>query len=423
AASPDSTKDPDSTRADMGAYYYHQSLSNFSLSNPVNNNLITTVQPIFNWNSSVPSGEEPIKYNLYFSKSMSFADSLTTVVQNITNDNYALPDPLDDYTEYYWKVLAKNPWSLEKWSNETWKFSVNTDTLAPEISDLPVISFNEDDSVTVLNSTWYPYVHDVATDDSLLIYEITPGKNVAVTQIDKGYLLKAKVNWFGLDTLQLKVTDFGNLNSKSPLIVDVKSVNDLPEFIGLPDSLSFFGDTTFSFIIWDYVNDIETSDSLLIYSFQAETDSLLINFESTTGTVELSSSGFIGTTKLFLTATDDSLASVSDTIFVTVKKSITSIADINDLIPNEYILFQNYPNPFNPTTTLTFGLPEPSFVKIEIFNMLGQKVLSLYEGEKSAGYHKIVWNAQAYSSGIYIYRLIAKGNKNITLIKRMILLK
>jgi len=55
--------------------------------------------------------------------------------------------------------------------------------------------------------------------------------------------------------------------------------------------------------------------------------------------------------------------------------------------------------------------------------MLGQKVLSLFEGEKSAGYHKIVWNAQAYSSGIYIYRLIAKGNKNITLVKRMILLK
>ncbi|HWR82282.1 MAG TPA: T9SS type A sorting domain-containing protein [Candidatus Deferrimicrobium sp.] len=76
-------------------------------------------------------------------------------------------------------------------------------------------------------------------------------------------------------------------------------------------------------------------------------------------------------------------------------------------LPTEYSLSQNYPNPFNPTTDITFALPQASFVKLEIFNVLGQKVTTLVEGTREAGRHTVEWNASNVGSGVYLYRLAA----------------
>jgi len=424
AGDPDSTKDADSTRADTGTLYYQQVLNDFSLTYPGNDSTVTELKPDFTWQASTPSGEEPVAYDFYVSKSPFFADSLTSVIEDIANTNYTIIDSLNDYSEYSWKVVAKNPWSLEKWSNETWSFKLNTDTVPPVfIDNLPMISFNEDDSIFVEKSFWFPFVQDEKTLDSLLVYEITSGEKVTVSSRNDTNIFKADANWFGNDTLNLSVTDFGNLTTVSSFIVSVKSINDIPEFHELPDSISFFYDSSYSFNIWDYTADIETTDSLLLFYFQTATDSLLINFTDSTGLVVLTSSGYIGNTELYLTVVDDSLASISDTILITLKDP-TGIKDISrNMIPDKYILFQNHPNPFNPLTTISFGLPDPAQVKIEIFNILGQKVVALFDEKKPAGYHKIRWDAQSYSSGIYIYRLIAQGKENAILIKRMILIK
>jgi flagellar hook assembly protein FlgD len=80
--------------------------------------------------------------------------------------------------------------------------------------------------------------------------------------------------------------------------------------------------------------------------------------------------------------------------------------------PAGYAIGQNYPNPFNPTTTIAFTLPEASTVRLSIFNVLGQEVATLLEGEMGAGGHTAVWNASnnaggALPSGLYFYRLHA----------------
>ncbi|MFH1756195.1 MAG: T9SS type A sorting domain-containing protein, partial [Candidatus Latescibacterota bacterium] len=83
-------------------------------------------------------------------------------------------------------------------------------------------------------------------------------------------------------------------------------------------------------------------------------------------------------------------------------------------------LLQNYPNPFNPTTTITFNLEEPSYVRLDVFSVTGERVASLVNGTKGAGQHHVKFDASRLSTGIYVYRLIAG---DITQSKKMLLVK
>ncbi len=94
-------------------------------------------------------------------------------------------------------------------------------------------------------------------------------------------------------------------------------------------------------------------------------------------------------------------------------------------LPDKFELAQNYPNPFNPTTTIRFDLPKKSNVKLTIFNVLGQKVSTLFDGEQPAGEYRATWDGTSQSgvkvsSGTYFYRLEADGFVST---KKMLLLK
>lgn len=82
------------------------------------------------------------------------------------------------------------------------------------------------------------------------------------------------------------------------------------------------------------------------------------------------------------------------------------------IIPSAFALNQNYPNPFNPITTISYSLPMECKVKIEIFNILGQRVTVLFDNIKQAGNHHQYFNASALSSGVYFYSLTARPVSN-----------
>ena len=82
-----------------------------------------------------------------------------------------------------------------------------------------------------------------------------------------------------------------------------------------------------------------------------------------------------------------------------------SVEDDNLILPEEFTLEQNYPNPFNPKTTLSYAIPRSGDVKLIIYNILGEEIISLVNEFQSAGNYEITWDASAYSSGIYFYRL------------------
>jgi hypothetical protein len=81
--------------------------------------------------------------------------------------------------------------------------------------------------------------------------------------------------------------------------------------------------------------------------------------------------------------------------------------DVVSSSPTEYTLSQNRPNPFNPVTEIKYALPKDCHVKLDVFNILGQKVTTLVDGNQKAGYKTARWDAGSLSSGIYFYRLRA----------------
>lgn len=99
--------------------------------------------------------------------------------------------------------------------------------------------------------------------------------------------------------------------------------------------------------------------------------------------------------------------SVDDTL--RLQNEFTGTEEQGSLIPDEYRLYQNYPNPFNPVTTIRYGLPQKSAVRLTVYNLLGQEVTTLVNEEREAGYHEVTLNASTLASGAYIYRLTARS--------------
>ena len=85
-----------------------------------------------------------------------------------------------------------------------------------------------------------------------------------------------------------------------------------------------------------------------------------------------------------------------------------------------YSLEQNYPNPFNPSTTISFSIPENQFVSLKLYNLIGQEIKTLINGNLEKGNHTVQLNAEGLSSGIYLYKLESNNN---SLVRKMTLLK
>lgn len=94
--------------------------------------------------------------------------------------------------------------------------------------------------------------------------------------------------------------------------------------------------------------------------------------------------------------------------------------DMRDVIPESFSLEQNYPNPFNPSTTIGYAVPEANHVRITVFNLVGQKVEEIVNGFHAAGRYEVIFEADSFSSGVYLYRM---ETGNFAQTKKFILLQ
>jgi hypothetical protein len=97
------------------------------------------------------------------------------------------------------------------------------------------------------------------------------------------------------------------------------------------------------------------------------------------------------------------------------KNQVTGIPEYNAFtMPKEYQLHQNFPNPFNPSTQIAFTMPHATDVRLVVYDLLGRKVKTVFEGQRTAGLHVFQWDGrneagQNVASGVYIYTLTVDG--------------
>jgi len=137
-------------------------------------------------------------------------------------------------------------------------------------------------------------------------------------------------------------------------------------------------------------------------------DTIMFNIIDTIASVDIMSRLEIASMYSWtVNATDGFTTVVSpDTFRFRTSDTITSVFSLYGVIPKEYELHQNYPNPFNPSTSIRYGVPSRSIVRLKIFNLLGQEVEELVNTEQEAAYHEVSWKTNA-TSGVYFYRIEA----------------
>ena len=110
-----------------------------------------------------------------------------------------------------------------------------------------------------------------------------------------------------------------------------------------------------------------------------------------------------------------------DVWLIKTTPDVNTIYEDHNGITSDYKLHQNYPNPFNPSTTIKFQIPNSNLTTLKIYDILGQEVVTLLEGNLQAGEHKVQFNASDLASGVYFYRL--QVGQNWVQMRKMVLVK
>ena len=127
--------------------------------------------------------------------------------------------------------------------------------------------------------------------------------------------------------------------------------------------------------------------------------------------------------KIMVTSiSNDSLYGLSSSAF---NISIVTAVTAPDNIVKSFQLSQNYPNPFNPSTIIQYSIPRESQVRIDVYNVIGQRITTLINSMQKSGNYEVTWDASALASGVYFYSIKASDNtgKNYFAVKKMMLLK
>ncbi len=103
-------------------------------------------------------------------------------------------------------------------------------------------------------------------------------------------------------------------------------------------------------------------------------------------------------------------------VFIQVIDSLLGITGIKERMiprpaPRQLTLMGNYPNPFNPSTRIVFRISTSGHVQLSLYNILGQRLETLVSAKLNAGSHSVLWDASAYSAGIYFYKIRAAGEE------------
>jgi len=171
-----------------------------------------------------------------------------------------------------------------------------------------------------------------------------------------------------------------------------------------------------------YDDTIEARGGIAPYAFSVLSGQLPrgLALESNSGRVH-GTPDSLGTFNFTIRCADSSSPQLTDTLrYQMIITNVTAIGDDAVSQPTNFYLLGNYPNPFNPSTTIRLELPTAGQVRIDVYNIMGQHVQTVYDGIMNAGQNEVIWNSNGGASGVYLYR-VASGDRSAT--GKMLLMK
>jgi hypothetical protein len=360
---------------------------------PLDNHFTNDLKPILTWRVPKDFNNDHLHFKIEIDTLQIFTNPKIVVESNINSHgfeplppirpdsgvvSYAFSDPLE-YNKYYWRVLAYDGIEYSE-PSEIWKFTITPDTTEIKIPHNLTASIGDTANIPIY----------VSTKDTVSIAQFVVEYNSSI------------LNYLSCEDGK-DANNFSIMNENVDLpFQPVSNETDKNVLIQLS------GGTRNSF-------------------YGKENEVLIVHFQ-VLGAVGDSSILVIDGNPLHTNLTSYTSNSIPITQFENGSVKVTYPTAINSSVidnVSEFLLLPNYPNPFNQKTKITFQLPESDFVKLEIFNLQGQKIKTLVNEKKSSGSHNALWdskndNGKLMVSGTYVYRIKTSVFQQC---KKMILLK
>jgi len=437
---------------------------------PANNAVNVPITGVnLSWSNGGPGTVNPTQVEVFFGPS----GNMTSVYSGAPITNWAVTSTLNYFTNYQWRVVNKI--DTCNISSSTWAFKTMQDPLLVEYCE-PFTNLSNWTVVTPLGTTnwtanasanaggtapelrmgWSPSFTGVST-----IRQNTPMPLINNKQSSFAFrffldyyaapsgTVTVGVTYDGGTTEQVLYQVVDPTANVGPMLVEGTFTTPATGSDNAKLQITYDGYTfNIDYIYWDDLC-IGQVVPVELTSFTAKSDNNTVTLNWTTAT-ELNNSGFqlersngseyqtvgfvaghgTSTNVHNYTFVDQNVEAGSYSyrlkqIDLDGTFEYSNIIEVDVLGLREFALGQNYPNPFNPSTTINFSLAVDSKVSLKVFNVLGQEVASLVNGQMSAGSQKISFDASSLNSGVYFYRLDADGidGQKFSSTKKMILTK
>jgi len=410
-------------------------------------------------NSQSASGD-PLTYTFHLSSSASFTDAITLASgitqgallhaddpQNVTAWN--VDRTLTDGVTYHYRVSASD--GVFDSPFLTGSFTVDASVTNPFKGDLNAdfkVDFADflefvNSFQSVVGDSKYVEAADFVADGSIDFQDFLelvgllgqsflrgPGEAAAA-----GKVITPKVLAYGVDgssQLGLSRQAGGSAQGQTVVVrVDAANVSDLKAYgVSIAydtDALSFIsaegaGGTLFT-------EGGRESELFAVIEHNTDKGELMLASAVTEGgTAEGNGALAYLTFQVLTDHPAGDLLGIEEGIFLDGKFNAANVQDLGgrfSLVPETFVLEPNYPNPFNPETTINYSVPNAGKVAVRIYNVLGQQILTLAEGDHTPGFYSIRWDGKdrighQVASGIYLYRMEAAGFAQV---QKMLLLK